>query len=186
MRRSTDSAVEEIVHRGRNPQRSFTEAQARAVADEIGLDLSTSLFNLDAFRRGMGVELEHGSRDPQTNVTDDDPWMTGKIAWAHLKELPDYYERLEVLEHQPPRTGDALRKSAIGRIKKKSELKAHLFAYAVVNALLVVIWAITGTGYFWPIFPMLGWGIGVVFNVWDVYRRAAASEEQIQREMHRL
>ena len=46
----------------------------------------------------MNVELEHGSRDPETNVTNDDPVITGKIAWAHLKELPDYYERLEAME----------------------------------------------------------------------------------------
>jgi hypothetical protein len=46
----------------------------------------------------MNVELEHGQRDPATNVTNDDPLMTGKIALAHLKEFPDYYERLEKME----------------------------------------------------------------------------------------
>ncbi len=77
---------------------SFTIEQAEAVAAEIGLDIDTAAFTLERFRAGMEVELEHGRRDPQTNVTDDDPIMTGKIAWAHLKELPDYYERLERME----------------------------------------------------------------------------------------
>jgi len=76
----------------------FTEAQARSVASIIGLDLDASEFDVEAFRRGMEVELEHGRRDPETNVTDDDPVATGRIAWAHLKELPDYYDRLEAME----------------------------------------------------------------------------------------
>jgi uncharacterized protein DUF5661 len=80
------------------PLGRVTEAQARSVAALIGLDLDESAFDVAAFRRGMEVELEHGRRDPETNVTDDDPVMTGKIAWAHLKELPDYYERLEEME----------------------------------------------------------------------------------------
>jgi hypothetical protein len=81
------------------PGNGFTEAQARAVALEIGLDVEASGFDIEAFRRGMEVELEHGRRDPETNVTDDDPEATGRIAWAHLKELPDYYERLAAVEH---------------------------------------------------------------------------------------
>jgi 2TM domain len=83
-------------------------------------------------------------------------------------------------------SNDDLRTAAIKRIKKKTDLKAHLFVYVVVNAFLVAIWAITGAGFFWPIFPILGWGFGVVFNVWDVYRREAPTEEQVQREIHRL
>jgi hypothetical protein len=75
-----------------------SEVQARSVAARIGLDLDHSDFDVEAFRRGMEVEFEHGRHDPETNVTNDDPVLTGKIAWAHLKELPDYYERLEVME----------------------------------------------------------------------------------------
>jgi Protein of unknown function (DUF5661) len=70
--------------------------EARRVGDEIGVDWSR--FDLEQFRRGMDVELEHGSRDPQTDVTHDDPIVTGKIALAHMKEFPDYYERLERME----------------------------------------------------------------------------------------
>jgi hypothetical protein len=76
----------------------FTLAQAIAVAEEIGLDFSTEAFGPEAFRGGMEVELEHGRRDARTDVTHDDPLVTGKIAWAHLLEMPDYYERLEELE----------------------------------------------------------------------------------------
>ena len=62
----------------------------------IGVDWSR--FDLEQFRTGMDVEFEHGSHDPQTDVTHDDPIITGKIALAHMKEFPDYYERLERLE----------------------------------------------------------------------------------------
>jgi Protein of unknown function (DUF5661) len=79
----------------------FTLEQARAVAEELGIALADAPFDLDQFRRGMDIELEHGRRDPATNVTDDDPILTGKIAWAHLRELPDYYERLDALEWEP-------------------------------------------------------------------------------------
>jgi hypothetical protein len=79
-------------------RRQFTAEQARAVANEIGLDLDAAPFSVDQFRRGMEVELEHGRRDPETDVTHDDPLVTGKIAWAHLKEMADYYDRLAVME----------------------------------------------------------------------------------------
>jgi hypothetical protein len=77
----------------------FTLEQAEAVAAVLEIDLEREAFTLDDLRRGMDVELEHGSRDPRTNVTNDDPVMTGKIALAHLRELPDYYTRLHVMEH---------------------------------------------------------------------------------------
>jgi hypothetical protein len=76
----------------------FSVEQASAAAAEIGLDFEKVGFDLDQFRRGMQVELEHGLSDPVTNVTDDDPLVTGKIAWAHLREFPDYYDRLDEME----------------------------------------------------------------------------------------
>jgi Protein of unknown function (DUF5661) len=72
--------------------------EARRVGDAIGVDWSR--FDLEQFRAGMDVEYEHGSHDPQTDVTGDDPIVTGKIALAHLKEFPDYYERLERMERE--------------------------------------------------------------------------------------
>ena len=85
-----------VAHRIRT---GFTSEQAEAVAEMLDVDLAGEGIELEAFRSGMEVELEHGSRDPRTNVTDDDPILTGKIALAHLREMPDYYDRLEEMEH---------------------------------------------------------------------------------------
>ena len=76
----------------------FTLNQARAAGERIGIDWDRSLFSLEQFRMGMDVELEHGTADPQTNVTGDDLIMTAKIARAHLNEFPDYYTRLAKME----------------------------------------------------------------------------------------
>ena len=81
--------------------RRTTPEEARRVGDEIGVDWSR--FDLEQFRQGMDVECEHGSHDPQTDVTHDDPIVTGKIALAHMKEFPDYYERLERMEREAER-----------------------------------------------------------------------------------
>ena len=76
----------------------FTAEQARDVGERIGIDWAASRFDVEQLRRGMDVELEHGTRDPETNVTDDDIVVTAKIARAHLNEFPDYYARLAVME----------------------------------------------------------------------------------------
>jgi len=76
----------------------FTLEQARVAGVRIGVDWDGSAFGLEQFRMGMDVELEHGTRDPATNVTDDDVIMTAKIARAHLNEFPDYYTRLAKME----------------------------------------------------------------------------------------
>jgi hypothetical protein len=76
----------------------FSETEARQFGEEIGIDWPTAPFDVDQFRRGMNVELEHGARDLRTNVTDDDAHVTAKIALAHLHEFPDYYTRLEQME----------------------------------------------------------------------------------------
>ena len=76
----------------------FSEDKARETGEKLGVDWS--MWNVEQFRRGMDVELEHGSVDSYTNVTNDDPIMTGKIALAHLKEFPDYYTRLDKMEEE--------------------------------------------------------------------------------------
>jgi hypothetical protein len=81
-----------------NGHSSFTTAQAREIGARIGVDWTTSRFDVEQFRMGLEVELEHGRRDPETNVSDDDERTTGKIAWAHLNEFPDYYTRLARME----------------------------------------------------------------------------------------
>ena len=77
-------------------KRQFSVQEARAVGMQLGLDWAK--IDLEQFRRGLEVELEHGAIDPETNVTGDDLVLTGKIAWAHLKEIRDYYARLDQLE----------------------------------------------------------------------------------------
>jgi hypothetical protein len=77
-------------------KRRISAEEAREVGTSLGIDWKS--VELEQFRRGLEVELEHGARDPETNVTSDDLGLTGKIAWAHLKEFPDYYTRLDRLE----------------------------------------------------------------------------------------
>ena len=84
-------------------RKGFSAEEARRVGEQIGIDWETSPFDVDQFRRGMDVELEHGLRDVATNVTGDDPITTGKIARAHLNECADYYTRLEQMEEQAKR-----------------------------------------------------------------------------------
>jgi hypothetical protein len=78
--------------------RTFTSEEARRIGEAVGIDRASAPFELEQFRLGLAVELEHGAHDPETNVTNDDELTTGKIAWAHLKELPDYYTRLARME----------------------------------------------------------------------------------------
>ena len=81
-------------------KRYFTRDQAHAIATELGIDFDALGCDLEQFRMGLGVELEHGPRDPETDVSGDDPMVTGKIALAHLTEFPDYYTRLAGLERE--------------------------------------------------------------------------------------
>ena len=81
-----------------NNRTSFTGEEARRLGSMLGVRWEESRFDVEQFRRGLDVELEHGRRDPDTNVTDDDPVLTSKIALAHLRELPDYYTRLSRME----------------------------------------------------------------------------------------
>ena len=80
------------------PKENFTAGEAKKIGEELGIDWSK--FDVDQFRQGMNVELEHGTISPSTNITDDDPILTGKIALAHLNEFADYYDRLEKLEKE--------------------------------------------------------------------------------------
>jgi hypothetical protein len=79
-------------------QQHFSADQAREIGERIGIDWSSSPFDVEQFRAGIDVELEHGTRDGETNVTDDEELTTGKIALAHLREFPDYYTRLAKME----------------------------------------------------------------------------------------
>jgi hypothetical protein len=80
-----------------------------------------------------------------------------------------------------------LRDKAVKQLKKKRDFRGHLLVYVLVNAFLVVIWVLTGPhGFFWPVFFIAAWGIGVIMNAWDVYGRQEITEEDIHREIDRL
>ena len=79
----------------------FTADEAKRIGEQIGIDWHD--VDLEEFRKGLAVEMEHGSHDPKTDVTHDDPLLTGKIAWAHINEYPDYYTRLEKMEAEAER-----------------------------------------------------------------------------------
>ena len=81
---------------------------------------------------------------------------------------------------------DDTRARAVARLKKKADFRNHLLAYLVVNTAVVVIWFMTGAHFFWPVFPILGWGIGVVFHAQDVYGTNEISEADIRHEMERM
>jgi Protein of unknown function (DUF5661) len=94
-------------------RKEFTAEEARLAGEQIGIAWDVSPFDVDQFRRGMNVELEHGLHDALTNVSDDDVHVTAKISLAHLNEFPDYYTRLERMEEeakldQARRTDNAL------------------------------------------------------------------------------
>ena len=78
------------------PKKNFTAEEAKNIGDKLGI--AWDRFDVEQFRMGLDVELEHGLRDPSTNVSNDDPIITGKIALAHLNEISDYYDRLEKME----------------------------------------------------------------------------------------
>jgi fatty acid desaturase len=80
---------------------------------------------------------------------------------------------------------DDLRALARSRLVKRREFTAHIAAYVLVNVFIVAIWAFTGAGFFWPVFPILGWGIGVFLHGWDTYSEPL-SEDRIEREVERL
>ena len=80
-----------------------------------------------------------------------------------------------------------LREQAIKRLRKRRDFHGHVLIYLMVNAFLVVVWAMTmPDGFFWPVFPIVGWGIGVVMNAWDVYFVQDFGEEDINREIERI
>ena len=86
----------------------FTAEQAKVIGELLGIKFDK--FSVEDFRYGLDVELEHGKEDPRTNVTNSDPMITGKIAWAHLNEYPDYYVRLKKMEAEAEDYWDAKKK----------------------------------------------------------------------------
>jgi hypothetical protein len=82
-------------------------------------------------------------------------------------------------------TDDPLRNAAIGRLKVRHAFQVDVVSYVIINALLVVVWAVSGAGYFWPIWVMFGWGIGLVLHAWTVFGQKPITELEIEEEMRR-
>jgi hypothetical protein len=102
-----------------NKKKILTLAQARTLGEQLGIKWDK--FDLEQFRAGVGIELEHGTVNQRTNVTDDDPLVTGKIALAHLTEFPDYYTRLVKLEEEAKSFWDSKKlKKPISGSRKRS------------------------------------------------------------------
>ena len=78
------------------------------------------------------------------------------------------------------------RELAYKRVKEKRDFRSHLAVSVIVNAMLVVIWALSGAGYFWPVWPMAGWGVGLVLHAWSACLEKPISEDEVQRELQRL
>lgn len=91
----------------------------------------------------------------------------------------------ERLQYEIPQDEAGRREAAVRRVKARRDFSGHVAAYFIVNAMLVGIWLSSGVGYFWPIWPMLGWGVGLAFNAWAVYFQKPISEDDIRREMER-
>ena len=102
--------------------------------------------------------------------------------------MTELLERVEETEADAPATN--LRDQALVSLKKKRDFRAHLLAFLLVNSFLWIIWAVIyafgGPVFPWPIFPLVGWGIGLTFHAWDVYGRKPFREEEIEREAARL
>jgi len=92
-------------------KKQFSLAEAKQIGDDLGIVWGT--FGIEQFRMGLNIELEHGRRDPATDITHDEPMVTGKIAWAHLNEIPDYYTQLAVIEEEAERMKSTPRRGGL-------------------------------------------------------------------------
>ena len=106
-KRASTAVIRSASFDSMSAQSHISLEEAKAAGEQIGIDWQTSLFDVEQFRMGMNVELEHGTQDPATDVTGDDPIVTAKIALAHLNEFADYYTRLAVMEAEGEAAQDA-------------------------------------------------------------------------------
>ncbi len=128
-------------------KRTFTIEEALKIGEQINVDFDE--FDLEQFRKGLSVELEHGAHDLETNVTNDSLPMTGKIAWAHLKELPDYYTRLEKMEYELNRKDAIVKRLYLSEDKKVMGVCGGIAEYfetdpSLVRLAWIVLTILTG------------------------------------------
>ena len=120
-------------------KRTYGLGEARSIAEGLAVDFARVGFDLEQFRSGLDVEAEHGNADPSTNVTDDDPLTTGKIALAHLNEFPDYYTRLGAMEAEAKSARVAGEESSEPDVQAKS---GTVKKFAIGLALVVIAAAV--------------------------------------------
>lgn len=123
--------------------------------------------------------------EPMTKATEPPERPAPEVPMTRPEPLPPPPTRAAAVP-VPTDADEVLRARATKRLRNQRDFRGHLVAYVMVNAFLVTIWAVTSRGFFWPIFPMVGWGIGVVMNAWDVISPDEPSEEKIRAEMDRL
>jgi len=100
---------------------------------------------------------------------------------------PDAFRPTLPVDPSADRVGEPdLREQAVARLRRKAEFRTHLMIYALVNGMIILIWFVMGGGFFWPVFPLAGWGVGLVAHAMETYRRDEVTEEQIEVEMRRL
>jgi hypothetical protein len=115
----------------------FSYGEAKRIGDSLGIPWVE--FGVDQFRMGLNIELEHGRRDPSTDVTHDEPIVTGKIALAHLNEIPDYYTRLAVMENKAERTKSTQRRGSLWEIHSTERNTLPIVLFTVIFAVMFVL-----------------------------------------------
>jgi hypothetical protein len=115
----------------------FSFAEAKRIGDTLGI--SWDRFGVEQFRMGLSVELEHGRRDPATDVTHDGPIVTGKIALAHLNEIPDYYTRLAVMEGEAEQAKSTQRTGSLWEVHPTERKKLPIVLFAIIFAAILVL-----------------------------------------------
>jgi hypothetical protein len=118
-------------------KRQFSFAEARQIGDTLGIPWAT--FGVEQFRMGLNVELEHGRRDPATDVTHDEPMVTGKIALAHLNEIPDYYTQLAVMEQEAERVKKTSRGDGLWKVHSTGKNTSGKVLSVVIFAAMFVL-----------------------------------------------
>ena len=92
----------------------------------------------------------------------------------------------EPAELELPTTEEGLRELAVRRLRKRADFRTHVVVYLATNALLVAVWWATGAAFFWPVFPIAIWGIGLVAHAWEVHGPNLVTEARVREEMDRL
>ena len=118
-------------------KKQFNFTEAMQIGDTLGIRWDK--FDVEQFRMGLNVELEHGSRDPATDVTHGEPMMTGKIAWAHLNEIPDYYTRLAVMEEEADHVKGTPRREYLQEVRSSKKSTLLTVFSAVIYAAMFVL-----------------------------------------------